>query len=173
MEERANQTWTEDTRHIQRPQFRTRLVCSTRIHGVGDLLAVYLRSLSPRPAFLHSHLWCRGWVSPTTPQKLFGHWLFVRFFQERALKRGQRADTAYGLPGFCHPYQHHPSKQPGSSLHPLLAHWKPASFCSLPYKQYDQHWAVVSPWRSEHWLFRGSARVPRPGDLPQGMAAAS
>lgn len=56
MEERANQTWTEDTRHIQRLQFGTRLVCSTQIHGVGDPLAVYLRSLSPRPAFLHSHL---------------------------------------------------------------------------------------------------------------------
>ena len=62
-EERANQSWREDTRKISRDQSLEPTACTVPGYYARDLLVVYLQSLSlDLPFFLNSHLWCTGWI---------------------------------------------------------------------------------------------------------------
>ena len=131
-EERANQSWREDTGKMSRDQSLEPTACTVPGYYARDLLVVYLQSLSlDLPFFLNSHLWCTGWIlashisealwqaglfqGSASKQALEGDWKWDRanvlsdlLFLQRRLSSG----TWLQLPAFISTWRNSPILRP-------------------------------------------------------------
>lgn len=62
-EERGNQTWKEDRKHIERPRLGVCHGCSTWIYCARDMLAVPTLSQPQLYLLATPHVWYWSWVS--------------------------------------------------------------------------------------------------------------